>query len=174
MHTRIQHPGIIFPDEIWKHENGRVPQNKSEAIKKFRASREAIVLTEWGYTTNQAAKKMGISPSGARQYMYRHHIPNRTGTTKKHTLTLYWKKSSVAWLAQSREKEIDRIPEDHTTVKQLSKILGVSPTSIYRACNGTKEIGKLVRVKSEKLRRIHRLFSAKDVKFLSQAITKHP
>ena len=157
---RLEHPGLIFPDSPL-HPRNNTPLPKTHEQKRIIKRRpiEQGISTDWGLTTHQIAKRLGISPSAVRQYMHRHEVPYKL---IKNPLIgpsiLFWEKSKVLPLINSYPKTQNKMPEGYITGKEACMLLNVSNTSLTRICSRHKINSKLIKFAKKDAWRMHRIY----------------
>lgn len=111
MTERINHPGIIFPDP---------PRRK------VKVSESMSEPPDWGMTTRDAARLLGISMSGVRAYLARHKV--RCVSVKG---VLYWNRHKVNSLANSRPDLVEGLPNWWVSTREAEVMLGVVRARLY-------------------------------------------
>ncbi len=144
---RIVHPGLIFPDSPLHKNND--PVNGTGEKRKGSAPKRPIdtkVPANWGITTEQISRKLGISASAVRQYLHRRHVSYKLiRQPLMGPALLFWNKNQVLPLLNSYPKPQDKLPEGYITSKEAAMLLGVSNTTLLRLTERHKITTKLIK-----------------------------
>lgn len=157
---RLDHPGLIFPDSPLhaqnKPENQPVVKNRKPAVKRTIAN---DIPTDWGITTEQICRRLGISASAARQYMHRHDVPyKRISNPLVGPALLFWEKSKVMALISSYPKNHEKLPTGYITGKEARMLFNVSNTTLTRIARRYKIPTKLIKYSKNNSGRMHRVY----------------
>ena len=116
-------PGVVYPKEMLitkvglNHKSGR-------------PYKEAPV--GWGIPTSEAARILHCTPSSARTWLHRRKVPFRIVGEAGQALRLFWSRSRVLALAETRLPVLQSRPESLINSTEAQRLLGVGRSTLYR------------------------------------------
>lgn len=154
--NRFEHPGLIFPDVSRDKLNTR-PRRRQRVI-----SHDLSV--DWGLTTEQIMRQLGLTSSAVRQYMHRHKVPFRyISNPLAGSPLLLWERSKALELIDSYPPRRDSVPPGYVTMRQAKSILNVANTTFYRLVQAYSVPSMFINCVVDGQRRLHRVYDRQGI-----------
>lgn len=165
---RFDHPGLVFPDDCVSDGDAA---RKSPARRRRRRQRIVTreVPSDWGMTTTEIGRLLGLSAPLVRQYMHRHEVPFEYIANADGRPLVFWCKSIALDLIDRYPKRHDSIPPGYVSSREAMILLGVANTSVIRLANKhnvpSKRINCIVGGQ-QRMRRVYERKGILDVRML--------
>ena len=116
-------PGVIYPKEMLITKVGL----NQRSGKPYR-----VPQSNWGVTSNEAAKLLHCTPSAARSLLHRHRVPFRIVGAEGQSLRFFWNKKRVQALVAQRLPIAIKSSLTLIDAAEAQRILGVGRSTLYR------------------------------------------